>query len=160
LSLGRVNNLVQRVSEAGLLPRAVGSDRPDLGPLELSRLLLTAICDRGLGNAAASLREFEALQTDNGVVLLDVLEGIIRGAVATAGLVQQATAFQLDPPGATIISAGHHLRFGAEQSITAAARTIIVPGDQLAAIALEFQGLKPNAADEAIAVSKLSRALG
>jgi hypothetical protein len=159
LSPGRVNHLIQRVSEAGMLPVARGADIPDLGSIELVRLVLACICDKGLGNAASTVTAFEALQTPNGVNLADVLEAIILGHVPTVGLVRQAAIFQLNPPGATIVSGGHHLRFGAEQSTEAASRTTYIPGDQLAAIALEFQGLTPEQADEAIAVGRLSHAL-
>jgi hypothetical protein len=158
LSLSRVEALVQRVSEAGLLPRAVGSDRPDLGSLELSRLLLAAVCDRGLGNAGASVKEFEGLRTDTGVVLGDVLDGILSGRVDTAGIVHQSMILQMNPTGATIVSGGSHLRFGAPHA-EGAAKQIVIPGAQLAAIAAEFRGVKPDAADEMTAVAKLSAAL-
>jgi hypothetical protein len=58
LSPGRVSHLVQRASEAGLLPSARGTDRPDLGSLELARLFLAAVVDRDLGNAAATVADF------------------------------------------------------------------------------------------------------
>ncbi len=158
LSLSRVEALVQRASEAGLLPVARGSDRPDLGSLELVRLFLAAVCDRGLGNAGAAVREFEALRTDNGVVLGDVLDGIISGRIDTAGIVNQALILQLSPPGATIISGGVHLRFGAPHA-EGAAKQIVVPGNQLSTIAAEFRGATPDAADEMTLVAKLCAAL-
>lgn len=157
LSLSRVEALVQRASEAGLLPVARGSDRPDLGSLELCRLLLASIVDRGLGNAAASVSEFEALQTDRGLRLGDVIEGVIAGRADGGGL--RSLVIRLNPAGATLVSGGHHLKFGAEQSSEAASKTTIVPGDALAAIALEFQGHSPQQADNALAIAKLSRAL-
>jgi hypothetical protein len=158
LSLSRVEALVQRASEAGLLPMARGSDRPDLGSLELSRLFLAAVCDRGLGNAAATVREFESLRTDNGIALGDVLDGIISGRVEIAGIVHQSLILQLQPAGATIVSGGHHLRFGAPHADGAAKQTI-VPGAAFAAIALEFRGADEHAADEQTAVAKLAAAL-
>lgn len=158
LSLSRVEALVQRVSEAGLLPMARGSDRPDLGSLELSRLLLAAVCDRGLGNAAAAVQEFESLRTDNGIALGDVLDGIMSGRVEITGIVHQALILQLQPAGATIVSGGHHLRFGAPHA-EGAAKQIVVPGAQLAAVALEFRGTEPDTADEQIAVGRLAAAL-
>ncbi|MCP3412736.1 hypothetical protein NLM16_01325 [Bradyrhizobium brasilense] len=158
LSLSRVEALVQRASEAGLLPVARGSDRPDLGSLELSRLFLAAVCDRGLGNAAATVLEFERLRTDNGIALCDVLEGIISGRVEMIGTVHQSIILQLNPAGATLVSSGHHLRFGAPHA-EGAARQIVVPGNQLAAMSAEFRGLMPDAADEAVAVAKLRAVL-
>jgi hypothetical protein len=156
LSAGRVGHLVQRVSEAGLLPSARGSDRPDLGALELVRLLLAAICDRGLGNAAATVSEFSALQTEQGVNLLDVLEGLVDGRVAASGI--RSMVIQLQPAGVTLLSE-HHLRFGAAPSTDGAAKTVIIPGDTLAAIALEFHGNSPEQADNAVAIGRLSQAL-
>lgn len=158
LSLSRVEALVQRASEAGLLPMARGSDRPDLGSFELSRLLLAAICDRGLGHAAATVREFESLRTDNGVALGDVLDGIIAGRVDIAGIVHQALILQLQPAGATLVSGGVHLRFGAPHA-EGAAKQVVVPGEALATVALEFRGTDPRAADEAVAVGRLAAAL-
>jgi hypothetical protein len=156
LSLSRVEALVQRVSEAGLLPVARGSDRPDLGSLELARLLLAAIVDNGLGNAPRSVQEVSALRTESGVVLLDVLEGLIAGRIAATGI--RSAIFQLKPAGVTLLSESH-LRFGAAQSNDGAAKHIIIPGDALAAIVLEFQGNTPEQADNAIAVSRLAAAL-
>lgn len=158
LSLSRVEALVQRASEAGLLPMARGSDRPDLGSFELVRLLLATLCDRGLGNAAATVREFESLRTDSGVALGDVIDGILAGRVDTTGIVHQALILQLQPAGATLVSGGVHLRFGAPHS-EGAARQVVVPGDALAAVALEFRGTDPRAADEAVAVGRLAAAL-
>jgi hypothetical protein len=158
LSLSRVEALVQRASEANLLPMARGSDRPDLGPFELSRLLLTAVCDRGLRNAAAAVSEFEGLRTEAGLALGDVLEGILAGRVDAAGIVHQALILQLQPAGATIVSGGAHLRFGAPHA-DGAAKQIVVPGSQLAAIAAEFRGSTPHQSDESVAVAKLTAAL-
>jgi hypothetical protein len=152
----RVAHLVQRVSEAGLLPSARGSDRPDLGSLELAKLFLSAVCDRGLGNAAATVAEFASLRTEGGVNLLDVLEGLIAGRIPATSI--RSAVFQLSPSGAVLISE-HHLKFGASLSTDGAAKHVIVPGDALAAIALEFQGMLPQKADEFIALSRLSHAL-
>ncbi|HEY0220386.1 MAG TPA: hypothetical protein VGC26_11580, partial [Afipia sp.] len=54
LNAGRVAALAQRIAEAGLLPKARGRDIPSLGHAHLSKLLLCAIADRGLGEAARS----------------------------------------------------------------------------------------------------------
>jgi hypothetical protein len=158
LSLSRVEALVQRASEAGLLPMARGSDRPDLGSLELSRLLLAAVADRGLGQAGATVQEFESLCTDNGVALGDVLDGIVSGRVEISGIIHQALILQLQPAGATIVSGGVHLRFGAPHA-EGAAKQIVVPGPQLAGIALEFRGVDERAADEQVAIGRLAAAL-
>jgi hypothetical protein len=156
LPTNRVAHLVQRASEAGLLPSARGSDRPDLGSLELARLFLAAVVDRGLGNAAATVSEFAALQTEQGVVLIDVLEALFAGRIAATGIRQ--AIFQLKPPGAVLIGEAH-LRFGAGPSIDGAAKTVIVPGDTLACIAMEFQNLTSAQADAAILAGRLDAAL-
>jgi hypothetical protein len=156
LNAGRVAALSQRVAEAGLLPKANGRDIPDLGALELARLFLAAVVDRGLGSAAKSVTEFSALQTEQGVVLLDVLEGLIAGRIAATGIRQ--AIFQIQPACAVLIGESH-LRFGAEPSTDGAARHVIVPGYTLAAIVLEFQNLTPQQADDAIVVGRLDAAL-
>jgi hypothetical protein len=129
LSLSRVEALVQRASEAGLLPVARGSDRPDLDALALSRLFLAAVCDRGLGNAAATVSEFSALQTENGVVQADVLEAMIAGRVSPSNI--RSAVFRLSPSAAVLVSGGTHLTFGLNQSDNAASRTIAVPAARL-----------------------------
>ncbi|WP_210168405.1 hypothetical protein [Afipia sp. Root123D2] len=106
-----------------------------------------------------SVQEYSCLSATNGAVLIDIAEGWIRGTVPTSGIGH--LVIQIEPePAATIISnSGEHLNYGPERSRDAAARTVIVPGDSLAAIALEFRGYSPEQADDALAVAKLSRAL-
>lgn len=58
---GRASSLVQRASEAGLLPTAQGSAVPDLSTADLANVFLAIAVDRGLGVAAASVREFGSL---------------------------------------------------------------------------------------------------
>jgi hypothetical protein len=158
LSLSRVEALVQRASEAGLLPMARGSDRPDLGSWEISRLFLAAVCDRGLGNAAAAVREFESLSTETGLTFGDVLDSIFAGNVGISAFANNAAIIQLQPAGATLVSGGQHFRFGAPHA-EGARKQVVIPGDALAAIALEFRGLTPREADEAVAIGRLSAAL-
>jgi hypothetical protein len=158
LSLSRVEALVQRASEAGLLPMARGSDRPDLGSLELSRLFLAAVCDRGLGNAASAVRGFESLCTDTGLAFGDVLDSIFAGRVDVSAFANSAAIIQLQPPGASFVSGGQHFRFGAPHS-EGARKQVVIPGDALAAITLEFRGATPAAADEQVAISRLRAAL-
>jgi hypothetical protein len=156
LPSSRVNHLVQRASEGGLLPSACGSARPDLGSMELGRLFLAAVCDRGLGKAAATVAEFSALTTERGVNLLDVIDAIFAGRIQATSI--RSAIFQLKPAGAALLSE-HHLQFGAALSTDGAAKHVIVPGTTIAAIALEFQGLTPEQADEAVAIAKLRAAL-
>jgi hypothetical protein len=74
LNAGRLAALAQRASEAGELPKACGRSVPQLRPLDLAKLLLCAVADRGLGNASTSVREFAALRTDGGAALIDLLK--------------------------------------------------------------------------------------
>jgi len=86
LNSGRCAALAQRAAEAGELPKACGRSVPDLAPIGLAKLLLCAICDRGLGNAGASVREFAALSTEGDATLLDLIEGLMSGVVAASGI--------------------------------------------------------------------------
>jgi hypothetical protein len=156
LPAGRSTGLAQRAAEAGFLPRANGRDIPDLGALELAKLFLGVTCDRGLGGVGRAVSEFATLRTEQGVALIDVLEGLFAGRVAATAIRQ--LIIQLKPAGAALISE-HHLKFGASLSNDGAAKHVIVPGDALAAIALEFQGMPPQKADEFIALNRLSIAL-
>jgi hypothetical protein len=159
LNVGRVAALAQRAAEGGALPKASGRDVPELGPLHLARLLLCAIADRGLGSAPQSVAGYSALTAANGAVLIDIVEGWIRGTVPVSGVGH--LVIQIEPePAATIIShGGDHLDFGPERSRDAAARTVIVPGQSLSTICHEFRGANPDTADEQTAVGRLAAAL-
>jgi hypothetical protein len=156
LHAGRVAALVQRCADAHLLPKATGRSIPELGALELARLFLAAVCDNGLGNAATSVTEFSALQTERGVSLIDVFEGLFAGRASATAI--RSAVFQLEPAGAVLIG-GHHLAFGAPLSTGGAARHVIVPGASLSAICFELRGAEPDSADEQTAVARLSAAL-
>jgi hypothetical protein len=127
-----------------------------LSPLDLAHLLLAVVADRGLGSASQSVREFAALQTGEGHVLVDLLEAMIAGRANVSGL--QSVVVQLDPPGVSITTAGHHFRFGASHA-GGAAKQVFIRGDDLAAAILEMQGMPPDKADEAVAVGRLAAAL-
>ncbi len=159
INSGRVAALAQRAADSGALPKARGRDVPNLGAFELATLLICVVADRGLGEVRRSLSEYSALAARNGAMLIDVVEGWIRGTVPTSG-VGHLVVQTAPTPAATIISnGGEHLDFGPERSRDAAARTVIIPGEALAAIALEFRGTDPRAADEAVAVGRLAAAL-
>ncbi|UPJ53334.1 hypothetical protein IVB30_19680 [Bradyrhizobium sp. 200] len=156
LPMGRVGHLVQRASEAGLLPVARGSDRPDLGALELARLFLAAVCDNGLGRAAATVTEFSALTTERGVSLIDILESLFAGRISATGI--RSAIFQIEPAVCVLIGE-HHLQFGGSLATGGAATHTIIQGDTLAAICAELQGLSQKQADEFVALGRLSSAL-
>jgi hypothetical protein len=157
LPLGRVNALLVAASDAGVLPKGSGKHNPSLSTLELVYVLLACIADRGIGVAGQSVREFASLQTADGLVLADFLESAISGRVNPANI--KSAIFRLSPAKVTISSGSHHLIFGGAGADDAAARTVLVPGAQLAGICLEFQGTPSQKADEFIALSRLSHAL-
>lgn len=156
LSHGRVSALLVAASDAGILPKGSGKANPSLSPLELSHLILAAACDRGIGVAGQSAREFAALQSAEGLVLADLLEAMIAGRASVSGL--QSVVVQLDPAGVSVATAGHHFRFGADHA-GGAARQVVIRGDDLAAAILEMHGHSPREADEAVAVGRLAAAL-
>lgn len=135
---------------------ARGSDRPELGSLELARLFLAAVCDTGLAEAPANVTRFSQLRTEGGINLLDILEGVFSGRVPATSI--RSLIFQLEPAGAVLISSAH-LKFGSSISTDGAARHVVISGTALAGIVHEFMGETPEQADHAIAVSRLSAAL-
>jgi len=156
LNLGRVNALLVAASDAGVLRKARGRDVPELSSLETAYVVLAAIADRGIGVAGASVREFGALQSAEGLVFADLIEGWVSGRASVAGL--QSIVVQLEPAGVSVTTAGHHFRFGADHA-GGAAKQVVVRGDDLAAAILEMRGATARAADEAVAVGRLAAAL-
>lgn len=155
INVGRANALLVSASDAGVLPKARGRDVPALSSLELAYIVLACVADRGIGVAGRSAREFADLRTPEGAVLVDLLEGMIAGVVPVTSL--RSMVVQLDPPGVAV-TAGDHLRFGANHT-EGAAKQIVIRGDDLAAAILETRGMTPREADEAIAVGRLAAAL-
>jgi hypothetical protein len=151
--LSRVEALIQRVSEAGLLPVARGSARPALSSLEKARVLLASACDTGLGNAPHTVMAIENLTTATGVRLGDVLDGVIRGDTDPPG----EAAFQLEPPAAMLQIGDTKLYFGANLNPSGAVRTIHIPGVTMQAIIKEFNGKKNSTLIDA--KSELSAAI-
>lgn len=138
LNVNRVAALVQRASEEGLLPVAVGSDRPHLTNMEMARVLIVATADRGLGNAAASLRAFERLETEGGLQLGDWTEALFAGRInanAIRGIVLQVEPEQ----SATVITESSRLHFGPQGASTA--RAVSITGDALRSVVGDFNGL-------------------
>jgi hypothetical protein len=156
LNRGRVNALLVAASDAGVLPKARGRDVPSLSSLEAAHAILAAICDRSIGQAGQSAREFGSLQSAEGLVLADLVEAWVSGRAFVSGL--QSIVVQLDPPGVSVSTGAHHFRFGAE-SVGGAAKQVVIRGTDLAAAILEMQGHSPEQADNAIAVGRLAAAL-
>ncbi len=157
LPLGRLNALLVAASDAGVLPKGSGKHNPVLSQVELVHALLACIADRGIGIAGQSVREFAKLQTPDGLVLADFLESVISGRVNPANI--KSAIFRLSPATVTISSGVNHLIFGDVEADISAAKTVLIPGTALAAIAFEFQGLTPEQADNAIALGRLAAAL-
>ena len=156
LNIGLVNALLVAASDAGVLPKARGRDVPTLSSLETAYIILAVVCDRGIGVAGQSAREFASLQSAEGLVLVDLIEAMIAGRANVSGL--QSVVVQLEPAGVSVTTAAHHFRFGAENA-GGAAKQIVIRGDDLAAAILEFRGYSPREADEAVAVGRLAAAL-
>lgn len=138
LNVNRVAALVQRASEGGLLPVAVGSVRPHLTNMEMARLVIAATADRGLGNAVASLRTFERLETEGGLQFCDWMESLFAGRInanAIRGIVLQVEPEQ----SATVITESSRLQFGPQSASTA--RAVSITGDALRSVIGEFNGL-------------------
>ncbi|ODT69039.1 MAG: hypothetical protein ABS75_18480 [Pelagibacterium sp. SCN 63-23] len=152
---GRAAGLVQSASDGGVLPKARGRDIPDLGVEDLVNLLLVIACDRGLGVAAQSVREFSAL-TDGTTSLHGALVDLFSHGPALAGAVHGDLVIRLDPATASLTAGGHFRRFGPEPPPGAAGRHVIVPGRALAAIGLELQGRSPAEADELVALARIT----
>lgn len=138
MNAGRVAALAQRVAEAGELPKAVGRAVPDLSPSGLAKLLICAIADRGLGNAASSVREFAALRSDGGATLLDLLEAWFAGTVAVDGI--HSVIAQLEPAAVTVVTGVGRLHYGAPREQGAATHVVTIPGSAIRAIVAEFRG--------------------
>lgn len=155
LNAGRVSALAQRAAEAGELPKACGRSVPDLAPIGLATLLLCSICDRGLGNAAASVREFAALATESGATLIDLIEGLMSGVVAASGI--HSVILQLEPAAVSIITDAGRFHYGPEREQATAAHIITVPGTALRAIVNEFRDV--NAAIDRAPIRAAAAAL-
>lgn len=149
LNAGRVSALAQRLAEAGEIPKACGRSVPALSPASLAKILICAIADRGLGNAANATAEFAALRSEGGATLLDLLEGWMSGAVSASGV--HSLIAQLNPPSVSVVTAAGRLGYGPERDHTAASRIVTVPGSALRLIIDELRGGRPREANAAAA---------
>lgn len=148
VNAGRLSALAQRLAEAGELPKGCGRSVPSLSPANLAKLLLCAIADRGLGNAAASVREFAALAAANGATLLDFFEGWMSGDVPVSEA--HSIIAQLSPGAVTIVTPAGRLHYGPPREHGVAVRMLVVSGAQLRAIVDELRGVESR---DATAVS-------
>src|SRR5690606_31824989 len=94
---GRASALVQRASEAGLLPTATGSTVPDLGPHEMTSVFLAVVADRGLGTVGRTVSEFADLATVTGETLGDTLPALFSHGPALASAATGNMIVRLDP---------------------------------------------------------------
>lgn len=154
---GRAAALVQAASDAGHLPKAVGSSRPKLGPDELARLVLAVAVDRGLGTAGASVATYADLSAADGTTLADVLAGIIRSTTAAQAAATGCMVLHLDRPRVSLVTGGRHLVFGEPEPLGQAGRHVAVPGVALAAMAIEMQGATPENADALAGIARITR---
>jgi|GEM_PF-1580524 len=154
---GRAIALMQRASDDGCLPKAVGSTRPDLGPNDLALLFIAVAADRGLGSAGASVRAYADLTTADGTTLAAVLAHIIRDTRAAQAVARGSLVLHLDRPRASLVTAGQHLVFGEPEPLGQAGRHVAVPGVALAAMAIELQGASPENADALAGIARIAR---
>ncbi|MCK1445871.1 hypothetical protein IVB34_22105 [Bradyrhizobium sp. 2] len=134
LNFNRAAALVQRVSEAGLLPVTSGSTRPDLSHRQLGLLVIAAVADRGLGNALATTSEMAAIES-NGLRFDDWLESAIAGRVNAAPIL--SVVFQLEPAAVTVLTSARQLEFG-QSAHGATTRVTAISGEALRAIIQDF----------------------
>jgi hypothetical protein len=58
VKLTRLINIMQRLAESGLLPTSHGPPFPQVSPVEVARMLLAAVVDRGIAAAPATVARF------------------------------------------------------------------------------------------------------
>lgn len=153
---GRAAALVQRASEAGLLPTAQGSAVPDLSTADITNVFLAIAADRGLGTAASSVETFGSLADGTGTDLHGALTDLFSHGPALAGAANGSLIIRLHPASVSLTAGGHFRRFGPEPPTGAAGKHVVVPGQTLAAIGLELQGHSPDEADALVALARAS----
>ncbi|UFX41931.1 hypothetical protein HAP47_0021785 [Bradyrhizobium sp. 41S5] len=119
-----------------MLPVACGSERPHLTNMEMARLLLAAVADRGLGNVAATVRDFSALETEGGLQFCDWLEGVVAGRVDAEPIV--SIIFQMDPASVSVLTSAAQMDFGAHEDSPTTCITAI-SGEALRSIIEDFK---------------------
>jgi hypothetical protein len=58
VKLTRLINIMQRLAEAGLLPVSHGPPFPQVSPVEVARILLASVVDRGIAAAPATVARY------------------------------------------------------------------------------------------------------
>ena len=101
---GRAEHLVQRASEAQLLPTASGSNVPDLGPHEIANVFLAVAVDRGLGSVGRTVSEFANLTGENGATFGDALAVLFSNGPALQRAVTGSMVIRLEPPSVSLTS--------------------------------------------------------
>lgn len=112
MNAGRAAALAQRCADAGLLQKARGRAVPPLRPRDFARLFLATVVDRGMAHAAATVTEFEALETKSGILLGDVIANILSGLVEPITYARGGLIFHLRPASATLMINDARLNFG------------------------------------------------
>ncbi|QND51526.1 hypothetical protein HB779_06135 [Phyllobacterium sp. 628] len=153
---GRVDGLIMRLSDAGMIPKAEGARRypPEVDEADILKMVLAVIADRGLGNVKESVEQYWQLSNEHGRRFGHLLNEILFGPPSDVGHV----ILRHDPVGVSLTLNGQHTVFGAEAPVKTAAKASIVPGYALTAIAAELQGHGPSQADSMIELARLRRA--
>lgn len=146
VAIGRIQSIAQRLSDAGILPKASGQNRPNLTHDQMARLLIAVLADNGLGNVERSVTVFASVHSEAlGLSLVDFLSGYLEGATVTPGVMVRSLIVRndLDCPGASVIlsteAGAFHATFGAEASEAGASKHAILSGAALDAIATAFR---------------------
>jgi hypothetical protein len=148
----RLTSLVQRLSEAGLLPTASGPPFPQVSPVEIARMLIVAVCDEGLGAAPATIAKYGGLH-GSGSTLEETLGHLLTRPEPIPPSHSELVISIGDAPSATLKMATHDgvrecvfkgpdtwRQWGAERKVT-------ISGAALFAIAAEINGTSPADVD-------------
>lgn len=158
LNAVRILGLVDRLTGAGIVPRAEGSRRfpPALMDTDVVRMLIAALTDRGLGYAVENVEAFSALKTVHGRRFDEALLSVLQSEtdVSSGGLV-----IRFDPSSVAMTTADGLQYFGAPVSADDTSKAVLVSGSALAAVVEELRGHEPAEADVIVGIARLGHAL-
>jgi hypothetical protein len=151
VSVGRITQHANRLSDAGVISRIKGSRRfpPELSEHEAAAILLAAVANPPIGDVVSVVR----ILPDYGVAkpLIALLRG--EAAVGTTG---DVLIVRQEPLGAALVIDGVHRAYGPPAPETGAIRGAHVPGNTLAAVAAEYRGASPRDAEAVAAMARIN----
>lgn len=166
---GRITSILQRATEAGLLPKASGSDRPVLSRRDIATALIAVVADEGLGSVARAVSRYGSmrcarigetlenalanlLDADDLHVLSQTTLVVFKDERAPAALITGITS-----DGAQHAVFVHGDPANAAASIKGATTSVRVDGTALAGIAMELAGEEHTKVDVALKASREAR---